>query len=183
MAPRLACVASEGSRTVAACKGIVPVGPSQLTSQPLVRRQQRLEVRPLIENHIDFARKPEHRSELLLSAAAGVTDFSRSSVGLIRSHVAAIPRTIVAEAAPLRIGVRFRCTHAASPGIASDRARRRLRGSEAGTRTSVSAPHSSMLRPISRPSCSRLGKSTNDEPVKRRGQSSTSRAACCMTVP
>ena len=61
---------------------------------------------------------------------------------------------------------RRRTIHPASRGMSSDGRGRRggRRGSSAGTITSVSTPQTTMLWPISRPSCCRLGKSTNIRP-------------------
>ena len=59
-----------------------------------------------------------------------------------------------------------------APACVSDRAPAAAAraGQRAGTRISVSTPHSTMLWPISSPSCSRLGKSTNTAVEGRRGR-------------
>ena len=79
-------------------------------------------------------------------------------------RIAAIPRTAVAIAVVTRIAVARLATSRESHQAVSGGVRGARAGSSAGISTSVRMPQSSMPCPMSKPSSSRLGKSTTASP-------------------
>ncbi len=82
----------------------------------------------------------------------------------MRRRGAAIAAATVITAAAPRIRPRRRTTSRGSQPVVRAETAGGVAGSSAGTSTSVSTPQTIMLWPISRPSSSRLGKSTTARP-------------------
>ena len=135
--------------------------------EPLVGLQERLELRAFARarcRHRSEDRRPMQFSSS--SRAASVTDRSRSSVGLIRRRDRRRSRAGRSAAQPRQGQTAPALDPAGQPRHhqRTDRRRGRRRGSSAGTMTSVRTPQTTMLWPMSAPSCCRLGKLTNIRP-------------------